>query len=87
MKSRKALKEIAKRDAKLFCRRNKVYETYDESVAAMIEKLYITTYLRARHQIESEANQQKCTKDLKSESEENKIQWGEKTLLDFLDIL
>ena len=64
MKSRKALKEIAKRDAKRFCRRNKVYETYDGSVADMIKKLYITTYLRARHQIMSEANQQKCTKDL-----------------------
>lgn len=57
MKDRKALKEIAKRDAKRFCRRNKVYETYDSSVADMIKKLYITTYLRARHQIMSEINQ------------------------------
>lgn len=57
MKSRKALKEIAKRDAKHFCNRNRVYETCDESVADMIEKLYVTTYLRARHQIESEVNQ------------------------------
>lgn len=64
MKSRKALKEIAKRDAKRFCNRNRVYEKYDGSVADMIKKLYITTYLRARHQIESEVNQQKCTKDL-----------------------
>ena len=53
-KSRKSIKEIAKRDAKRFCRRNKVYETYDGSVATMIEKLYITTYLRARHQMKSE---------------------------------
>lgn len=30
----------------------------------MIEKLYVTTYLRARHQIESEVSQQKSTKDL-----------------------
>lgn len=87
MKSRKDLKEIAKRDAKRFCNRNRVYETYDGSVADMIKKLYITTYLRARHQIMSEINQQRCTKDLKSESEENKVQLGEKTLLDFLDIL
>lgn len=57
MKSKKALKEIAKRDANRFCRRNKVYETYDGSVADMIKKLYITTYLRARHQIMSEINQ------------------------------
>lgn len=57
MKSKKELKEIAKRDANRFCRRNKVYETYDDSVADMIKKLYITTYLRARHQIMSEANQ------------------------------
>ena len=57
MKSRKALKEIAKREAKRFCRRNRVYETYDESVADMIKKLYITTYLRARHQIMFEINQ------------------------------
>lgn len=57
MKSKKALKEIAKRDANRFCRRNKVYETYDGSVADMIKKLYITTYLRARHQIVSEINQ------------------------------
>lgn len=57
MKSKKALKEVAKRDANRFCRRNKVYETYDDSVADMIKKLYITTYLRARHQIMSEVNQ------------------------------
>lgn len=57
MKSKKELKEIAKRDANRFCRRNKVYETYDGSVADMIKKLYITTYLRARHQIMSESNQ------------------------------
>lgn len=57
MKSKKELKEIAKRDANRFCRRNKVYETYDGSVADMIKKLYITTYLRARHQVMSEANQ------------------------------
>lgn len=57
MKSKKALKEIAKRDANRFCRRNRVYETYDGSVAGMIKKLYITTYLRARHQIMSEINQ------------------------------
>ena len=57
MKSKKTLKEIAKRDANRFCRRNKVYETYDGSVADMIKKLYITTYLRARHQIMSEINQ------------------------------
>lgn len=57
MKSKKELKETAKRDANRFCRRNKVYETYDGSVADMIKKLYITTYLRARHQIMSEINQ------------------------------
>lgn len=57
MKSKKELKEIAKRDANRFCRRNRVYETYDGSVADMIKKLYITTYLRARHQIMSESNQ------------------------------
>ena len=57
MKSKKELKEIAKRDANRFCRRNRVYETYDGSVADMIKKLYITTYLRARHQIMSEINQ------------------------------
>lgn len=57
MKSKKELKEIAKRDANRFCRRNKVYETYDGSVADMIKKLYITTYLRARHQVMSEINQ------------------------------
>jgi hypothetical protein len=56
MKSRKDLKEIAKRDAKRFCNRNRVYEEYDGSVADMIKKLYITTYLRARHQIMSEIN-------------------------------
>lgn len=53
----KELKEIAKRDANRFCNRNKVYEIYDSSVADMIKKLYITTYLRARHQIMSEINQ------------------------------
>lgn len=57
MKSKKELKEIAKRDANRFCRRNRVYETYDGSVADMIKKLYITTYLRARHQVMSEINQ------------------------------
>ena len=57
MKSKKELKEIAKRDANHFCNRNKVYEKYDSSVADMIKKLYITTYLRARHQIMSEINQ------------------------------
>ena len=57
MKRKKELKEIAKRDTNRFCRRNRVYETYDGSVADMIEKLYVTTYLRARHQIESEINQ------------------------------
>ena len=56
MKSKKELKEIAKRDANRFCKRNRVYETYDGSVADMIKKLYITTYLRARHQIMSESN-------------------------------
>ena len=54
MKSEKELKEIAKRDANRFCRRNSVYEEYDSSVADMIKKLYITTYLRARHQVMSE---------------------------------
>lgn len=57
MKSKKELKEIAKRDANRFCRRNRVYETYDGSVADMIKKLYITTYLRARHRVMSEINQ------------------------------
>ena len=57
MKSEKELKEIAKRDANRFCRRNSVYEEYDISVADMIKKLYITTYLRARHQVMSEINQ------------------------------
>lgn len=56
MKSKKELKEIAKRDANRFCNRNRVYERYDNSVADMIKKLYITTYLRARHQIMSEIN-------------------------------
>ena len=41
----------------VFCRRNSVYEEYDISVADMIKKLYITTYLRARHQVMSEINQ------------------------------
>jgi hypothetical protein len=63
MKSEKDLKEIAKRDANRFCRRNKVYETYDGSVADMIKKLYITTYLRARHQIMSEVNQPESAKN------------------------
>ena len=54
MKSEKELKEIAKRDANRFCKRN--YEEYDSSVADMIKKLYITTYLRAWHQIMSEIN-------------------------------
>ena len=57
MKSKKELKEIAKRDANRFCNRNRIYERYDSSVAGMIKKLYITTYLRARHQIMSEINQ------------------------------
>lgn len=57
MKSKKELKEIAKRDANRFCNRNRIYERYDSSVADMIKKLYITTYLRARHQIMSEINQ------------------------------
>lgn len=57
MKSKKELKEIAKRDANRFCNRNRIYERYDNSVADMIKKLYITTYLRARHQIMSEINQ------------------------------
>lgn len=57
MKSKKELKEIAKRDANRFCNRNRVYERYDSSVADMIKKLYITTYLRARHQIMSEITQ------------------------------
>ena len=57
MKSEKELKEIAKRDANRFCKRNRVYEEYDSSVADMIKKLYITTYLRARHQVMSEINQ------------------------------
>ena len=57
MKSKKELKEIAKRDANRFCNRNRVYERYDSSVTDMIKKLYITTYLRARHQIMSEINQ------------------------------
>lgn len=48
---------MQKRDANHFCNRNKVYEKYDSSVADMIKKLYITTYLRARHQIMSEINQ------------------------------
>lgn len=56
MKSKKELKEIAKRDANRFCNRNRVYEQYDSSVTDMIKKLYITTYLRARHQIMSEIN-------------------------------
>jgi hypothetical protein len=63
MKDRKALKEVAKRDAKRFCNRNRVYETYDSSVADMIKKLYITTYLRARHQIMSEVNQSESVKN------------------------
>lgn len=57
MKSKKELKEIAKRDANRFCNRNRIYERYDSSVTDMIKKLYITTYLRARHQIMSEINQ------------------------------
>ena len=58
MKSENELKEIAKRDANRFCRRNSVYEKYDDSVADMIKKLYITTYLRARHQVMSEIKQE-----------------------------
>ena len=58
MKSEKELKEIAKRDANRFCKRNSVYEEYDDSVADMIKKLYITTYLRARHQVMSEIKQE-----------------------------
>lgn len=51
MKSKKELKEIAKRDANRFCNRNRIYERYDNSVADMIKKL------RARHQIMPEINQ------------------------------
>ena len=40
MKSEKELKEIAKRDANRFCRRNSVYEKYDDSVATWL-KSYI----------------------------------------------
>ena len=49
------LKSKARRDAERFCRRNKIYETYNGSVAILIEKLYITTYLRAYHQKNTEA--------------------------------
>lgn len=38
MKSKKELKEIAKRDANRFCNRNRVYERYDSSVTDMIKK-------------------------------------------------
>lgn len=51
---KKDLRAQAKKDAKRFCRRNKIYNTYDESVAKMIEKLYVTTYLRAFHQQSTE---------------------------------
>lgn len=40
MKSKKELKEIAKRDANRFCNRNRIYERYDNSVTDMIKKLY-----------------------------------------------
>lgn len=51
MKSKKELKEIAKRDANRFCNRNRIYERYDSSVADMIKKLYITTYLRTSNHV------------------------------------
>ncbi len=51
---KKGLKAQAKKDAKRFCRRNRIYNTYDESVAKLIEKLYVTTYLRAFHQQSTE---------------------------------
>ena len=47
MKSEKELKEIAKRDANRFCRRNSVYEEYDISVADMIKKLYINNIFKS----------------------------------------
>ena len=51
----KDLKSKAIHDAERFCRRNKIYETYNGSVATLIEKLYVTTYLRAYHQKNTEA--------------------------------
>ena len=86
MKSEKNLKEIAKKDAKRFCRRNKVYETYDDSVANMIKKLYITTYLRVHHQIMSEVNQSESVKKprpaVSTPSDVGYKSWSELTPMD-----
>lgn len=42
-----------KKEARRFCRRNKVYEQYSSGVAELIEKLYVVVYKRVQHEFDS----------------------------------